>query len=411
MRLIWTLLLILTGCSGFSLGPQPYTWFPTDFNYCSVDLDPSLTDLPYDVGFTILNTQLPYGRYDSQSSMRPKIIHAHTQAIEDISLGSIDNPKNTGSEFLNFYHDARTVYFSKCWEDPQNGMIEQLVGEFRYSAANYLCDTYSYDRKTGIATNLTAIDRVSYYNGGALETSANQLTFGALIGNESTSFIMNLDGNNKHQVIQIPGFNYGFTYSPDKTQYSYHSDYRLVIGDATTNVQTQVNTSYSFNFQPTWSPDSSHIAFFCGASNIGPDICIVDRTGQNVRLLASRNGYSGAYDWFDGIDFHGGSSDNLVFSSDSSKVYYAASVINGTELYSIDINTNAITQLTYSPYGSMNFRPALSPNGSHLLHNKKVNGIRQLYYLDLITLIDSPITNLKEGCGALYGMFGPDLTF
>ncbi len=95
---------------------------------------------------------------------------------------------------------------------------------------------------TGKVSNLTAVDRVSHYNGGlffmpevkilgtAAQATTNRLGFTPLINGVSKPFVMDLDGRNKQDLSSTnAGFTYGYSASPDGNLISYHENYQVYI--------------------------------------------------------------------------------------------------------------------------------------------------------------------------------------
>ncbi len=352
-------------------------------------------------------TNLDFGRYDDVASMRPWMIYSKDNSYEQIGNEAIKIPNQTSLSISSMSVDGTIAYLNSSWENPQNGMLEEMEGEFRINADNYLVDIYSYNLLTKEVKNLTEVNRVSYYNTGAYVWSEdpNLLVFPAMIDNKPSLYLMNKDGTNKQPFIDTtPGYTYGFNASPDGTKFAFHSDYKLYIGDTSTGQYNQIQTPCNFNFLPNWSPDSQHLIFYCGENNYSPDIYITDRNGTSVSFLANRNGYSGVNQFIDSYDFHGGSSDYVVLTNDF--LIYAANDNDRVELFKIDITTKIKTQLTFSDkLGSSNYYPTLYSN--YLLYVSTKTGIRQLNILDLSTLENKQITDMNEGCGTFIPQWRP----
>lgn len=399
----------MTGCNGPEIVKQPQFWYWTNYNLCDLNLNPNLGTLPENISMTLNRTNLSFGRYDDQTSMRPWMVYAKDNSVERIGDGIIDIQHETSLEFAGTSADGSIAYIDKQWEDPQNGMIEQLLGAFRYLSSSYLTDVYSYDLKSKTFQNLTSSNRVSFFNTGIfnLPNSLNTIGFTSLIGSDSEAFTMNLDGSNKKPLSTVnPGFTYGATFSPDGTKFAFHSDYIVYIGDSSTGTIHAVNTPCSFNFLPTWSKDSQWVSFFCGDSNIGPDIYITDRNGLTVEKFASRNGYSGANPFIDTEDFHGGSSDYTIWTDHS--LIYAAMNGSNVELFEVDINSRVSRQLTFSSsQGSHNYYPDISLDDHYVIYVSTETGVRQAKYLNLDTLESNQITNIVPGCGVFIPKWRP----
>jgi len=385
--------LILTACSTPKPAFKLKEWKQPYRPQCVLNVQQ--TNLPFEIGLTLLNTNLPT-RYDGFSSTQPVIIKKDGTVI---NLGEAikELPYQT-TTIISSWADSDHVYVNKIWEDPQNAMLEETLGQLLFSAAAYRADVIKVNTITGAATTLTKVEEVSFYNVGTSKIpNSSKIAFSAMINGALRGYSMNEDGTDKQPVQSTPGNTYGVQKSPDGSKYVFHADYRLFIGDSQTGVEHQVHTGCTFNFFPVWSDDSQNIAFFCGASNISPDIYVVDRLGNNLRFIANRGGYSGSVSVIDGTDFHGGGSDFIAWRD--SKIVYAAAANGGTELFETDVFTHVTRRLTFSAPYTYNYYPVLSDGKNYMLFNTNYSNLRNVNYLDVNTLEAKKVTNVEPGCG------------
>lgn len=135
---------------------------------------------------------------------------------------------------------------------------------------------------TGKVSNLTAVDRVSHYNGGlffmpevkilgtAAQATTNRLGFTPLINGVSKPFVMDLDGRNKQDLSSTnAGFTYGYSASPDGNLISYHENYQVYIARADGSEKRHINTGHPFDFGPRWSPDGIRQLFVMTSADLG----------------------------------------------------------------------------------------------------------------------------------------------
>src|SRR6266849_3658751 len=148
---------------------------------------------------------------------------------------------------------------------------------------------------SGKLTNLTAVDRVSFYNSGLFfwPNDASKLGFQALIDGNSHPFRMDRDGRNKHDLTKdSKEFAYGFNASPNGKRIAYHKNYQVFVADVDGSNAKHIRTGHSFNFAPQWSPDGSWLLFLAGEHyNCHPFVLRADGTG--LRKAAGRSGYKG----------------------------------------------------------------------------------------------------------------------
>ena len=201
-------------------------------------------------------------------------------------------------------------------------------------------DLYLVNLATGKATNVTAVERVSFYNGGLFfwPHDRTKLGFTALVNGNSHPFRMDRDGRNKVDLTKESNeFAYGFSSSPDGRHVAYHKSYQVFLVRADGANPIHVPTGRPFNFAPIWSPDGQWVLFLSGEHyNCHPYLVRADGTG--LTKLADRGGYRGVIEFLDVYDFHGGSSDTPVWSADGKSVFYTAQVQDSVELYQVTLD-------------------------------------------------------------------------
>ncbi len=338
--------LLLIGCSTYKQGASIKPWTQPVYQVCSPNV--IATSLPFEIGFTLYNTNLPT-RYDSFSSMRPYTV-SKAGTAQNIGESVVERVFETGVHFNYFTADGK-ARITRHWKDPEHAMWEEAAKRNLPSETANKATVFEVDLQTLIATEI---------------------------------------------VVPKSPYLYGIWSSPDNTRAVYTDAYKLVIVDKLAATEKRVDTGCVFNFLPTWSPDSQHLVFFCGATNIAPSIYLIDRDGNNLQFLADRGGYSGSIPIIDGFDYHNGGSDFVTWIGNN--VVYAAAEGSGTELFEINISSKTKRQLTFTS-GTLNYYPTLSPDGNFLLFNSNYNSRRNINYLDLNNLEVKQITNVDAGCG------------
>lgn len=359
------------------------------------------------IGFTEFHTNLPTGRSGNVSTMRARAVRidgTHPKSVGD----SVIERNHSWTQFAGWSPDGRQAIVGCGWESPENARWEEEHRTFRFNAEGWLYDTHLIDLESDHAVNVTAVERVSFYNTGLFfwPDNPSQLGFTALIDGISHPFRMNVDGTNKVDLTQgTDGFTYGFEASPDGSRIAYHKDYQVYLADADGANVTQVETGHPFNFVPKWSPDGSHVLFLSGEHyNCHPHV--VNRDGSQLRKLADRNGYRGVVKFLDVDDFHGGSSDVPVWSVDGKSVFFTRSERENIELFRTSLD-GQLEQLTRSPDGKHTYHPTPSPDGESIIVGSNKTGTRQLYLLDLNSGDERPLTDVPPGHGAMWPHWQP----
>lgn len=359
------------------------------------------------IGCTELRTNLSGGRHANVSTMRATIRRADGSDRQDVGRELIDEP-HAWTQFAGWSPDGSLAIVIRAWESPENAAWEEEHKNFRFTEDGWKLDSYLYDLVARKAENVTAVERVSNYNGGLFfwPNDPTKLGFTALINGNSHPFRMDRDGRNKVDLTKESNlFSYGFQSSPDGKRIAFHQNYQIVLADADGSNAQRIETGQPFNFVPTWSPDGKWVLFVSGEHyNCHPHIVRPDGTG--LKKLADRRGYRGVTEFLDVPDFHGGSSDVPIWSKDGRSVIYTALVGENVELFRVDLEGNSM-QLTKSPTGTTHYHPQLSPDGDFLVYGSKRDGVRQLCVMRLVDGEVRQITQLTKGHAAMWPHWQP----
>jgi Tol biopolymer transport system component len=313
---------------------------------------------------------------------------------------------DTWTQFNGWSPDGRTMIVYQGWESPENARWEDEHRTFRFSKDAWRLDSYLVDLSTPKSTNVTAVDRVSHYNGGLFFLPDGRLGFTPLIAGVSRSFAMDRDGRNKRDVSgEGGGFAYGFSASPDGRMLSYHEDYQVYIARGDGSGKRRIDTGNPFNFGPRWSPDGEWLLFLSGKHRRS-DPYVVRKDGTGLRKLADLNGYEGSVLFLDVDDFHQGSSDLPVWSTDSKSVLYTAVVGKSVELFRCGLEGKPV-RLTHTPDGTLHYHPQPSPDGRWLVYGAKRDGVRRLYVMGLSDRRERCLTRNKKGSAAMWPSWQP----
>lgn len=360
-----------------------------------------------ELGFTLLQVNLPGGRQANVNTMRATMARADGTG-EKLLAADLANKDNSWTQFAGWSPNGQKAIILAGWHSPENAAWEEEHKTFRFNAESRLLDTWLVDGSTGNRTNPTAVDRVSFYNSGLFFWPNNpaKLGFTALINGQSHPFSMDLDGKNKVDLTQGQnGFTYGFSGSPDGKRIAYHKDYQVFVANADGTHPVQVRTGNPFNFAPSWSPDSQWVLFVSGEHyNCHPHVARADGTG--LKKLADRGGHTGVTSFLDVPDFHGGSSDIPCWATDGQSVFFTAKVNDAIELFRNGLDGKT-ERLTTSPPGTWHYHPTPSPDGKWLAYGSRRDGVRQMFARELATGKESQVTRLKSGNAAMWPQWRP----
>lgn len=359
------------------------------------------------VGYTQLRTNLPGGRLANVRTMRAMVVRADGTGARELSPELIERIDNW-TQFAGWSPDGIQAVVGRGWESEDNAAWEEEHKTFRFDAESYLYDTLLVDLDSAKSDNVTAVDRVSFYNTGVFfwPNDSTKLGFTALIEGNSHPFRMDRDGRNKTDLtLGSKEFAYGFSSSNDGRRIAYHKNYQVYVADADGSNAKQIITGNSFNFAPSWSADGRHMIFLSG-EHYGCHPHVVNTDGTGLRKLADRGGYRGVVEFLDVADFHGGSSDVPIWSASGDAIFHTAQVGKNVELFRTDLAGNSV-QLTRSPEGTLHYHPQPSADGEWLLYGSKRDGVRQLYIMRLDNLVQRRLTECVFGQAAMWPHWQP----
>ncbi len=154
------------------------------------------------IGFTERRTNLPGGRHANVRRMRAVVVHTDGTGRRPIAE-ELANEPDAWTQFTDWSPDAKQAIVSRGWQDTENARWEDEHKTFRMSAGKWSLDACLVDVMSGKVSNVTAVDRVSHYNGGLFFLPAGRgLGFTPPINGTSKSFVMDLDGRNKRDGVR-----------------------------------------------------------------------------------------------------------------------------------------------------------------------------------------------------------------
>jgi len=359
------------------------------------------------IGYTELQTNLPGGRHANVRTMRATVVGADGTGRRHVAADLASEP-DAWTQFAGWSPDGKTAVIARGWQSPENAKWEEEHRTFRFTKESWLLDSYLVDLATATATNVTAVERVSFYNGGLFfwPNDPTKLGFTALIDGNSHPFRMDRDGRSKVDLTkESKEFAYGFSSSPDGRRIAYHKGYQVFLADADGANAVCVQTGQPFNFAPTWSPDGQRVLFLSGEHySCHPHIVAAD--GKGLKKLADRGGYRGVIEFLDVDDFHGGSSDTPVWSADGKSVLYTAQAGSSVEVFQVSLDGQR-EQLTHGAEATLHYHPQPSRDGKWLLFGSRRGGVRQLYVMRLSDRSERCITRLAPGKAAMWPHWQP----
>jgi Tol biopolymer transport system component len=358
------------------------------------------------IGYTELRTNLSGGRHANVRTMRAAVVRADGTG-QRLIAEELAKEADTWTQFAGWSPDGKSAIIGIGWQSPENAKWEEENKRFRMDEGKWKLDSCLVDLTSSHVTNLTALDRVSHYNGGLFFLPDGRgFGFTPLINGVSKPYVMDGDGRNKRDVSgHGAGFAYGYSASPDGKFICFHENYQVYVSAADGSNKKQIKTGHPFNFAPKWSPDGKWLLFVSGEHyNCHPHAVRPDGTG--LRKLADRGGYRGVIEFLDVFDFHGGSSDLPAWSADGSLVYFTGQVGKSVELCQATLDGKP-SILTKSGAGTRHYHPQPSQDGKWLVYGSMRDGVRNIFVMNLADRAERRITELKPGSAAMWPHWQP----
>jgi len=160
--------------------------------------------------------------------------------------------------------------------------------------------------------------------------------------------------------------------------------YRLMVADWDGYGEQEVYASWNPMLSPSWSPDSSQIAFV-SFTDSGPVVQVLELRTGNHEIIAGFPGVNSAPAW----------------SPDGAKIAYSTSRHGSPDVYIYDVSSRQHQRIS-THYG-IDTEPAWSPDGASLLFTSNRTGKPQIYRFDLAEQATSRVTfEGKENANASY---------
>jgi hypothetical protein len=164
--------------------------------------EPAAERAAFQIGYTVHRTDLQ-GYFPNRVTSRAFVVNGDGSGTKQLAP-ELTGKANQSCQFAGWSPDGRQAILHQCWESPENGAWEDKHGAWRFSAEHWLLDIILLGMDSQKTTNLTAVERVSFYNTGLHCWPEKQFSFSAMIGGELRPYQMDRDGKNKKPQPEAP---------------------------------------------------------------------------------------------------------------------------------------------------------------------------------------------------------------
>lgn len=182
-------------------------------------------------------------------------------------------------------------------------------------------------------------------------------------------FQKNLVSNKVEFLIANPAVDEVPSWSPSANEivYSFEhhpQNYSLILRDIITGNEQTLFKKAMQAYSPVWSPDGSQIAFVLTDSTINGDISIINADGTGFRNLTNNQKLHGHPAW----------------SPDGQKLLFYMSVNGNADLYTLEIETGDLTQLTFD--SANQYVGRYSPDGAKIVYAGMISDDWEIFIMD-----------------------------
>ena len=236
----------------------------------------------------------------------------------------------------------------------------------------------AYDTKPGdnyevFAVNADGTNRLNVSNegGGDLDPvwspDGTRIAWVHYYDGKGDILVANADGTNKRNLTNHPKDDRAPVWSPDGTKIAFASyrtndRWEVYVMNADGSNVIKLTNQQCQSHDPVWSPDGTKIAFICGLNQYA-EVYVMNADGSNQTRLTS-----------DPTDLYREDS-ALDWSPDSTRLAFVKFYNkdhNKGNIYVVNVNTQAITQLTSKENAS--YSPQWSPDGTKIAFSTYLDG-------------------------------------
>ena len=203
-----------------------------------------------------------------------------------------------------------------------------------------------------------------------LEPGQSRIAFGSDRDGNDEIYVIDADGSNLKRITNNPEDDYNPTWSPDGTRIAFvrHSTFdNIYVMDVDGSNLTQLTNNQANDLDPTWSPDGTRIAFTSGRDG-NYEIYVMNTDGTNQRNLS----------------MNPSADQDPTWSPDGTSIAFSSNRDGGgfedIEIYVMDSDGTNQTRLTNNSWHD--YDPDWSPDGTRIAFASGRDGTDSVYVMN-----------------------------
>jgi len=226
-------------------------------------------------------------------------------------------------------------------------------------------------------SNLTLLTDFVNAEGPAFSRDGSQIAFSMVAGTFQL-WLMNADGSNQHRLTNSARNDYNPSWSPDGSKIAFAGDNQIYVINSDGTNEVLLSDGTTPDDFPDWSPDGSKIVFTKNVSSGNAQIYVMNADGSNPVNLSNT--------FF--------ADRNPSWSPDGVKIAYHSFAPGHYEVFTMNADGSNQTRITNTSFSVDNTGPSWSPDGSKIAFSSTRDGDQgEIYVMDADGNNQTRVTN------------------